>query len=375
MICVSRPSNINIFQWNRKCFFLRHVQFEPEFHCDDDRWSHLGSTKKSARESPSSVVSVGSDSPVFSTEILAPYGLAPALDWIPGIRSLFLTILLYHLQMGIWIHHLLVWSGSLSRWVFEDEHLMRRTFPNIPCLPPEYLLSKFSPRSAHSQERLLALLSCQIDELLFDILEKSDDIQLEIRTVLLYLWMTLQIVFHVVFSHHPGGLGCFAESKSIPWNWTTTIHPDLTAEVPSFTRRTALSAMPVVSDWWGVEVRYFLDKTSHAFPHSIELSVYTTSVNATAPRILTHVSPSHVKILFYTDKIDACDLRAPRRHTGTIFEVHPGATTFPPVLSISATASALHGPIRFPQTPFQCPRSRTAALALGSRSTPALTQA
>ena len=98
-------------------------------------------------------------------------------------------------------------------------------------------------------------------------------------------------------------------------------------------------------------------------------------VNATAPRILTHVSPSHVKILFYTDKIDACDLRAPRRHTGTIFEVHPGATTFPPVLSISATASALHGPIRFSQTPFQCPRSRTATLALRSRSTPALTQA
>ena len=47
------------------------------------------------------------------------------------------------------------------------------------------------------------------------------------------------------------------------------------AHVPSFTRRTALSAMSFVSDRWG-EVRWFHDKTSHAFPNSTELSVYTT---------------------------------------------------------------------------------------------------
>ena len=47
----------------------------------------------------------------------------------------------------------------------------------------------------------------------------------------------------------------------------------------------------------------------------------------------------------------------------------PGTTTFPPILSIVATASALHGRTSFPQTPFRCPRSRTATLALRSRST------
>ena len=37
----------------------------------------------------------------LSSEIFTPYGGFPALEWDLGIRSLFLTILLYHLQMGI----------------------------------------------------------------------------------------------------------------------------------------------------------------------------------------------------------------------------------------------------------------------------------
>ena len=34
--------------------------------------------------------------------------------------------------------------------------------------------------------------------------------------------------------------------------------------------------MPFVSDRWGVEVRWFHDKPSHAFPNSIEFSVFST---------------------------------------------------------------------------------------------------
>ena len=68
---------------------------------------------------------------------------------------------------------------------------MHRTFPNLPGLLPKNLLSKVSPRSAHSQERLLAILSCHIE----------------------------------------GGLGCFADSNSIPQNRTTTFHPVLTAAI------------------------------------------------------------------------------------------------------------------------------------------------
>ena len=57
------PCYINVFQWNKEWFFHRHV-VELEVHCDDDRWSHLSSTKsQQAQASPSSVGSSRWDSP------------------------------------------------------------------------------------------------------------------------------------------------------------------------------------------------------------------------------------------------------------------------------------------------------------------------
>ena len=44
---------------------------------------------------------------------------------------------------------------------------------------------------------------------------------------------------------------CFADRKSIPWNLPTNFHSDL----PSFTLRTALSVIPLVSDRCGVDVQ------------------------------------------------------------------------------------------------------------------------
>ena len=66
--------------------------------------------------------------------------------------------------------------------------------------------------------------------------------------------------------------------------------------------------MPFVSDRWGV------------FPNSIELSVFLqlSVMSATAPRILKNFSPSHVKSLFCTDKIESIELqdRVPRQRIG-----------------------------------------------------------
>ena len=57
-----------------------------------------------------------------------------------------------------------------------------------------------------------------------------------------------------------GGLEHFADSNSIPWNPPTIHCTDLiatiTADVPSFILRKAQSAIPFVSDRWGVEVRW-----------------------------------------------------------------------------------------------------------------------
>ena len=46
-----------------------------------------------------------------------------------------------------------------------------------------------------------------------------------------------------------------------------------TAEVPSFTLRTALAAIPLVSDLCGVDVQLFQERSSQALPNSKELSV------------------------------------------------------------------------------------------------------
>ena len=49
-----------------------------------------------------------------------------------------------------------------------------------------------------------------------------------------------------------------------------------TAKVPSFTLRTALSAIPFVSDLCGVDVQWFQERSSQALPNSKELSVSMT---------------------------------------------------------------------------------------------------
>ena len=46
-----------------------------------------------------------------------------------------------------------------------------------------------------------------------------------------------------------------------------------TADVPYFTLRTALSAIPLVSDLCGVDVQGFQEKSSQDLPNSKELSV------------------------------------------------------------------------------------------------------
>ena len=48
-----------------------------------------------------------------------------------------------------------------------------------------------------------------------------------------------------------------------------------------------------------------MTKTSHAFPNSIELSVYTTFGACDGSKHVNEFVPSHVQILFHTDKIES----------------------------------------------------------------------
>ena len=184
----------------------------------------------------------------------------------------------------------------------------------LPCLLSEYLLSKFPLRSAHSQERLVVILSCDIDEFLNDLLVKSDDIQPLLQKVLLALWMVLPIVFNTEFSRRPGCLGRFADSNSIPWI-QTTFRPVLTVAillkcllllVERFFRLCHLSQVDEVLKCGDSMIN--LHMLSHIPSSCLCIQL---SVRATAPRILINFFPSHVRILFCTDKIESIEWQDP----------------------------------------------------------------
>ena len=72
-------------------------------------------------------------------------------EWVPGIRSLFQTILLNHLPQEIQILHFFELSGLLSHSVFWD--ISDASNSRIPQLQQsEYLLSKFPAINAYPRK-------------------------------------------------------------------------------------------------------------------------------------------------------------------------------------------------------------------------------
>ena len=101
----------------------------------------------------------------------------------------------------------------------------------------------------------------------------------------------------VSFFRQTRDLELFAHSYSTPWNLFTNCRLDLiatnTAEVPSFTLHTALSAFLCVPDLCGIDVRRFQERSSQALSNSKELSVYMTLGFVFGfPKTLFHVQSS-----------------------------------------------------------------------------------
>ena len=142
---------------------------------------------------------------------------AAALQWVLGILSLLLKFLLRHLYRK-YEFIIFVWSRSLSRWFFDDKYPIR-TFPNLPFLLSECLLSKFLRDKLKNPERCLIVLSFQTEKLLINLLLKSNDVESLLQKIWWTLCMSHQIVFHTEFSYQSGRLGHFADSKSIPLEW------------------------------------------------------------------------------------------------------------------------------------------------------------
>ena len=179
-ISTSWPRYINVFYWNGKCFFLRHAELNSKFivmtidEVTFDRpevgtgfsvicwFCRLRLSRFTLKFSAEifSLLTVDSRLRVFSEFVVSPWQFCCTI-WHREYEFIFLCCYQYF----------------LSRWFSEDKYLMGPTFPHIPELLSEHLLSEFSPRLAHSQERFLVILSFQIDVFLLGLLEKTGDIQ------------------------------------------------------------------------------------------------------------------------------------------------------------------------------------------------------
>ena len=179
---------------------------ELEVHCDDDRWIHLGSTESRHGLQPHLLIlSVEVLQVRLGVQIFTPNGLFASLPdnfAAPAATGNMNSSPFCDLKK------------LLLHWFFEDKFLMRPNFPIVPDPQSEYLLSKFLPRSTHTQERFLAKLSCQIDEVLID--NVLDDIQPLHQKEIIALWVVLQIIFHKEFLRLSESFGHFEGSDSIP---------------------------------------------------------------------------------------------------------------------------------------------------------------
>ena len=105
-ICMNWPCCINVFQWNRECSFLRHVELNSRFI--------VMTTDEVTLNRPQ--VGLQRHLLVLSGETLPIHFWSSPLRSSLGMRSISLTILLYHLQLGITIYHLFCFiNTSLSR--------------------------------------------------------------------------------------------------------------------------------------------------------------------------------------------------------------------------------------------------------------------
>ena len=77
----------------------------------------------------------------------------PVSEWVLGIRSLFLIILLNHLPQEIKILHLFGVIRTSFAFVFWNMFLMPLAFPILQSQQSEYVLPKFTSRTKHVLER------------------------------------------------------------------------------------------------------------------------------------------------------------------------------------------------------------------------------
>ena len=241
-ICVSRPHHIDALQWNGECFFFRHVKLNSRFNvitidevtlyrpkvsvCSDVIfWFCRLKLLPLAPPEPSLpslalpeplLLSLALPEPSFllvppalSPPPLAPPALSslllalsaswisalssslstvcsPALEWVLWIRSLLLTISLYHLLLRTWILLPCVCSIPLLRWFFVD----RSRFPVFFPVASSWSSSTIDKTPSRNSRTIVTLFPC--------LFVKAST---TIRSCGTNLHLTLNVCMHLLITH------------------------------------------------------------------------------------------------------------------------------------------------------------------------------
>ena len=155
-------------------------------------------------------------------------------------------------------------------WVFWSR------FQSPQCLQPICHPSKFTPRTNRIRGTIQARLSFQIDGFLNGLSERLGHTQQVNQTEwsvfkrfskTSFVWSLS--IRQEILNVSQIGIAHFG----ICHHFSSRPDCNNTADVPSFTLRTALSAIPFVSDLCGVDVQWFQERSSEALPNSKKLSV------------------------------------------------------------------------------------------------------
>ena len=255
-ISVSRPCHVSVLQWNTEYFFCRHIELNSRFIMMAINEVTFNRPKIS---SGFSVIFWLCRLGLFqfalksSTEIFTPYNLFPPLS---GFPEFVVSSLQFCCTICCWEYEFfsLLWDQYFRIGFFEDKFLMCPYFPILQNPQSECPLSRFLttvnayPRKIPGKTFLPNRWST-----LIGLAKKWCNTPPVLQKEFLALWMVLRIFFHVEFCRLPGGLGHFADSNSIPQNQPTIFHRILIVQYcwGSFLiLRTALSAVPFVSDRW-----------------------------------------------------------------------------------------------------------------------------
>ena len=153
---------------NRIWFFSRHVQWNFSVQHDDDKWNSFRASAWAQKSFliPSSSFASSSWNPSLSPD--SPWSSPlrfslssrwiPVPEWVLGIRSFSLIILLNHLLQEIQIHHLFGLSGLLSHsvfwnifWCTKFPYFIDHLFSNSPMSVIGISFSEIPPRMMHNQ--------------------------------------------------------------------------------------------------------------------------------------------------------------------------------------------------------------------------------